>query len=62
MVAAFLLALYWWVVPLTSKLQGWPRTVEEEVAEEFRRVVNEFLEKGIRNLGLRLPDQAFLSR
>ena len=34
-------SMYWWVVPLASKLQGWPRTVEEEVAEEFRRVVNE---------------------
>ena len=47
MVATLLLAMYWWVVPLASKLQGGSRTLDEEVRDEFRRVANELSEKGL---------------
>ena len=38
MFASLLLAMCWGLVPLASTIQGWPKTLEEEVQDEFQRV------------------------
>ena len=49
MLATLLLAMHWWVVPIASKIQQQveTKTLEEEVQDEFLRVVNELSEKGL---------------
>ena len=47
MVATFLLAMCWWVVPIAIKIQGWPKTLERVVADEFQRVVDELKRDGV---------------